>query len=269
MGKRFFITVAIVFIGILTSFSSNPDATDELLVQGNYLGTNIIIMNPMKGNDFSVRSVFINDVQAKDEINSCAFEIDMTRFGLSIGDVVNIKIIYSGAMGTPQIYNPEVLKPANTFKFVSSGCDKKAQKIVWSVEGNDLTEPFEVEHYRWDKWMAVKVVDPLEVKTFPNFSIDVVPHSGKNLFRITYIDSEGNVFYSNEIKYTSKTKEVLLVTDKVKTAIDFSEETQYQIYDVNGVMILDGWGISVNMENIDKGKYYLNYDYKTVEITKR
>jgi hypothetical protein len=269
MGKSFFIVAAIVFFAVYPSFSSNPDATDEILIQGNYLGKNIIIMNPMKGNDFSVRSVFINEVQAKDEINSCAFEIDMTRFGLNIGDPVNIKIIYSGSAGTPRIFNPEVLKPENTFRFASSGCDKKTQKLIWSVEGSDLAEAFEVEHYRWDKWTTINLVDPGEVRTFPNFSSDFVPHSGKNLFRIRYIDSEGNVYYSDEIKYTSKTREVLIVSDKVKTTIDFSEETLYQLFDINGAMVLDGFGASVNIESLEKGKYYLNYDCKTIEITKK
>ncbi len=269
MGKYVFCLSLVMFLGIFSSFSSNPDATDELLVQGNYLGKNIIIINPMKGNEFSVRSVFINNIQARDEINSCAFEIDMSRFGLQIGDPVNIRIIYSGATGIPRVYNPEVLKPENTFRFISSGCDKKNQKLVWTIEGADLTESFEVEHYRWDKWITVKLVNPLECKTFPNFSSDFIPHSGKNLFRIRYIDSDGNVFYSDEIKYTSKTKEVLLVSDKVKTTIDFSEETQYQLFDENGAMILDGWGAVIDVESIKKGKYYLNYDNKTIEITKK
>lgn len=249
--------------------ASNPDATNEMSIQGFYFGKNIYIINPMKGNEYAVKSVFINEIPAQDELNSSAFEIDFSRYQLKEGDAVSIRIVYAGSMGTPYIFNPEVLAPQNTFRFVSAECDKKLLQILWTVDGKDLTESFEVEHYRWDKWMTISLINPEETKTFPSYTVPFVPHSGRNLFRVKYVDNEGNVYYSTEIKYSAKVKEVLLVSDKVKESIDFSEETRYQLYSENGALLLDGWGKTIDILAIEKGKYFLNYDNKTAIITKR
>ncbi len=269
MRNRFTSFVFFILASFYLVIASNPDATNEISVQGFYFGKNLIVINPMNGSEFATKAVYVNDVIYKDEINSCAFEIDLSRFELEIGDEVTIRILYSGSHGTPQIYNPEALYPENTFSFASVECDKKAMNISWTVEGNDITESFELEHYRWDKWMTVKLINPLETKTYPSFTTSFVPHSGRNLFRVKYIDSDGNIYYSSEIKYTSRIKEVMLLSDKVKTTIDFSEETLYQLYDENGALVLDGWGISIDIESLEKGKYFLNYDSKTSIIYKR
>ena len=249
--------------------ASGPDAADEILVQGHYYGKNIIVVNPMKNNEFSVKSVFVNGSQAKDEINSSAFELDLSRFGLQEGDPVSVKIMYSSSIGKPEVFNPSALLPSNTFRFLSAECDKKNLFIHFTVEGNSITEPFEVEHYRWEKWITVKLINPGETKSFPSYSVAFAPHSGRNLFRVKYIDSDGNIYYSNDIKYTSKVKEVMLLSDKVKETIELSDETMFQLYDENGVLLLDGTGNTIDIADFPKGKYFLNFDNKTVVVTKR
>jgi hypothetical protein len=267
--KIFFIPLFCLLFFTTLLRASGPDATDEVQVQGHYFGKNIIIVNPLKNNEFSVKSVFVNGNQAKDEINSSAFELDLSRFGLQEGDPVIIKINYTSSIGKPEIYNPSALLPSNTFRFVSAECDKKNLFIHFTVEGHSITESFEVEHYRWDKWMTVKLVNPNETKTFPSFSVPFSPHSGRNLFRVRYIDTEGNIHYSSDIKYTSKVKEVILVSDKVKDVIELSDETMFQLYDENGALLLDGIGSRIEIAEFAKGKYFLNFDNKTVVITKR
>jgi hypothetical protein len=269
MMKRFLIILFIAADFFQTVNAGNIKQQDELVIHGNYTGNNIVILNPMKNNEFSVKDVFINNLRFDDEIRSRAFEIDLEKHNLSEGDTIVLKIIYSPEAGIPSIYNPEVIKKKNYFRFVNATCDKKTQQIIWSVESNALTESFEVEHYRWDKWMTIKLVQPDEMKTESTFSTSFDPHSGRNLFRVKYIDSEGNVFYSGDIKYTSKIKEVILSSDKVKDSIELSDKTMYQLFNQNGVLIMDGWGNSINIDFLEKGKYFLNFDNKTVVITKR
>ena len=43
----------------------------------------------------------------------------------------------------------------------------------------------------------------------------------------------------------------------------------YQLYDDAGRFILDGYGKTIDIEFLDKGKYYLSFDNSTVIITKR
>lgn len=263
---------SIIIIGVLVfqSVSAvNFKQSDELIVHGNYTGNNVIVLNPMKNNVFSVTGVFVNDLKFDDEIRSAAFEIDLEKFSLEPGDTVVLKILFSPDIGITSIYNPDALKTKNHFSFINASSDKKTQQITWTVESNALTESFEVEHYRWDKWMTIKLVHPREMKANQTFSTSFVPHSGRNLFRVKYIDSEGNIYYSGDIKYTARIKEVILSSDKVKDSIEFSDETMYQLFNQNGVLIMDGWGKSVQVDFLEKGKYFLNFDNKTVVITKR
>jgi len=256
-------------VTFLFSAASTTGNIDSLILRGQYSGKNLIVMNPMNNNVFAVKFVLLNGNQIQPEIRSNAFEVNFSASGLQLGDDVTVRVMYDPSVGKPQIFNPEVLKPMNDFRFITAECDKKNLIIHWTVACNNLSESFELEHYRWEKWMTIQLINPNEVKTFPNFGASFIPHSGRNLFRVKYIDSDGNIFYSTDIKYTSKSKEVLLITDKVKSTIDFSEETLYQLFDENGAFLLDGWGNSIDIELMNKGKYFLNFDNKTVVVTKK
>lgn len=265
MKNYFFLLFAVIFIGNFKVAGSN----DSIILNGIYTGKALIIQNPLKDSLFSVQKINLNGKATMTDVRSSAFELNFSVEGIKENDTVEIIIFYDQTIGKPTIFNPEVLKPSNDFRFISAECDRKKMTINWTVSASNLTEPFEVEQYRWDKWMTIQLVNPQEVKSYPKFSASFVPHSGRNLFRVKYIDAEGTIFYSNDIKYTSKGKEVMLLSDKVKNTIDFSEETMYQLYDEHGALLLDGWGKTIDIELLDKGKYYLNYDNKTVVVTKR
>ncbi len=241
----------------------------ELLFHGNYSGQNIIVLNPAKDNHFAVKEVYVNHIRFQDEIRTQAFEIDLQQFFLKEGDTLILKIIYSPEIGIPSIYNPDALKRKNFFQFVNAWADKKTQQISWTIETNFLSESFELEHYRWDKWMTINLVQPEDMQTNNTFTTSFEPHSGRNLFRVKYIDSDGQIFYSNDIRYTSKIKEVNLISDKVKDIIEFSDSTMYQLYNQNGVLVMDGLESAINVDFLEKGKYFLNYDNKTVVINKK
>jgi hypothetical protein len=249
--------------------ASVADSTKEIILKGHYYDENLIIMNPVLDNRFSVEEVFVNEHLFQDEFRSSAFEIDFSRYGIATGDTVTVKIRYSFDTGKPEIFNPDALKKRSAFRFKDVECDSRAMNIRFTVEGNDLSEPFEIEHYRWDKWLTVKLVLPEETSTYPIYTVPIEPHSGRNLFRVKYIDSEGNIHYSNDVRYTSKNREVKLVSDKVRSIIEFTEETMYQLFDKNGGFILDGRGNSVDIEHLEKGSYFLNFDNQTVVVNKR
>ncbi len=242
---------------------------DTLKIHGQFVGESLIVLNPIKDSLYSVSELLVNSLPAAVEIKSSAFEIDFAAMGIQYGDSVIIEIIYNKLQGIPEVLNPEAVKPKTVFRYVNADIDKKNLVIYWTVEANSLTESFEVEHFRWDKWLTVSVVSPAGKDGSSSYSSPVIPHSGKNIFRIKYIDSEGNYFYSGELKLTSKVREVTLVSDKVKDKIDFSDETFYQLFDENGYLILEGIGSEIDVLAMGKGKYFLNFDNKTVTVFKK
>ena len=62
---------------------------------------------------------------------------------------------------------------------------------------------------------------------------------------------------------------VSLLTPKVKKTLDFSENTLYEIFDTYGNLVKKGYGQSINVENLEKGLYYVNYDAKTGEVVSK
>ena len=51
-----------------------------------------------------------------------------------------------------------------------------------------------------------------------------------------------------------------------KKSILFSAETAYEIYDIYGKKLLSGFGNSVAVDKLAKGKFFLNFDNQMSEF---
>lgn len=254
---------------LLFSVGNIFSATENITLSGNYYGRNLIVINPLFGESFSVQSVYVNNKQSSDEIASSVFEIDFAAIGIGIGAEVSVTIEFNASGPKPTIYNPEVLKSESNFSFTRAIIDKKTNKITWAISGSPGEEPFEIEQYRWDKWVRIGTVLPNDSFSINEYNCAFVAHSGKNLFRVKLIDCNGNTVYSPSIKYQSKTPEVMLINNKVTERIEMSDETMYQLYDEKGNLLLHGTAAFVDVAGLEKGKYWLNFDNKTQEILKK
>jgi hypothetical protein len=58
------------------------------------------------------------------------------------------------------------------------------------------------------------------------------------------------------------------VNKKVKTLLKFSAPTQFQIFDLFGNLIYDGYGGEVRFDDLIPGKYYVNFDNTIGEFIK-
>jgi hypothetical protein len=52
-------------------------------------------------------------------------------------------------------------------------------------------------------------------------------------------------------------------------SVSFSNETAFEVYDYYGNVLKKGFGSSVNISTLPKGKYYLCYDSVVTEIEKK
>lgn len=256
-----------LFIFFLTA---NTAPAEEIIVSGIYQGENLFVMNPFAatGVGFCVYEVTVNGQITTDEINSSAFEIDLSVFQLKIGDKVTIVIKHKEGC-TPKILNREVLESKSTFKVLEIRVDRKNNQLKWQASNENGPLPYQVEQFKWKKWVNIGTVMG-KGTTGPNdYSIDIEPNSGLNKFRVKQIDYSKKPRYSPEATYRSLDPEVTFSPEKPKNEIKFSAVTSYEIYDYYGRLVTKGRANMVDISKLKKGDYFLNFDNTMGQFSKK
>lgn len=240
----------------------------EIVLTGNFFGNNLVVINPNSGDGYCVTEVLVNGKTTKDEIRSNSFEIDFGLIGLKIGDPVKVVIRYHEGC-VPKVINPSALLADQNFAYTAIKFDRST-KLTWSVKGDIGDDPFFVEQFRWNKWMQVGEVSSSDTVRRGQFTFDAIFHSGFNQFRVFRIDAFGNPAYSKIVKYNNiRMIPVELSSTKITDKLIFSAETLYELFDLKGNYMSGGYAKEVDVTDYEKGKYFLNYDVKSVTITKK
>lgn len=244
-------------------------SAQELHIRGVYRGTNVYIVNPFtkSDNQFSIQAIRINDVDYLEDINSSAFEIDLKKMGLKPGDELSIHIKYKDSIA-PSIMNMDAIKAVCSFKIENAFVDQQ-NYLNWQSFNETGSFPYFIEQYRWGKWITIGQVKGVGTSGHNSYKIKVKTHSGKNLYRIYQTDNESTKRYSDTILYKSQIKSVSIVRRNVESELKFSSPTQFEIFDLFGNIIVDGYGKEVRLDNLKPGKYYVNYDNAMSEFTKK
>lgn len=247
-----------------------------IALEGNYQGKNLYVQNPFTGSGvgFCVFEVRVNDQVTTDETNSSAFEVDLKNYQLKLGDKVEVKIIHKPDC-KPKVLNPEVLKPKSTYEVVALKLDQDGT-IKWQTRNESGKLPFIVEQFKWNKWVKVGEVEGKGTNTVNDYSYKITPHSGKNQFRIKQVDYSGVPKPSKTVEIVSPAPDLQFAPKRADKKISFTEvgsnkpaETQYEIYDQFGNVVKKGFGSEVDVTNLPKGAYYINYDSKMDEFLKK
>lgn len=240
-------------------------AMAALSVEGTYQGKNLYVQNPMddEGFGYCATKVTVNGDIMPGGTSVGAFEIDFALFNIEIGEPVFIVIEHNDGC-KPKVLNPEVLLPRSTFKVSSIDIDNSGN-LKWATSGEQGKLPFEIEQYRWNKWVTVGEVEGKGSGNSNQYQFTVTPHSGENTIRVTQSDHSGTKRPSKEVKFASSTPTVTKTPTKVKNEIKFSAngspvETRYEIYDAYGNIVKKGVGSKVNCSNLLRGVYYINFD---------
>ncbi len=239
---------------------------EELVIKGTYQGENIYVRNPFaaSGVGFCAYEVTVNGMITTDEINSSAFEIDLTVYGFVIGDDVSVSIRYKDDC-MPMVLNTYALQVKTPAKFESISV--KDGVLSFSTSGETGSIPFLIEQFRWNKWVKVGEVRGKGRNRPNNYEVNVRTHSGANKFRVRQTDNKKISVYSKEaITIVSSPAITFKATDN---AITFSAETMYEIYDQYGGIVFKGYAASINISSLPKGRYYLNYDNSQTEFVKK
>lgn len=258
----------LLFIAALLAGVFTHAAT--IVLEGNYQGKNLFVQNPYSeaGVGFCIYQVTVNDKVATDEINSSAFEVDLGNFNLKMGEKVVIKIMHKDGC-TPKVLNPEVLKPKSTFDIVKQSVASDGT-YTWTTVNESGQLPFVVQQKRWNKWVRAGEVMGDGSPGNHTYTFKVVPHSGENTFRVKQTDLTNRSRFSENTLYNAAGVPAVTWTyDKSKGSINFSSSTMYEVYDQFGNIVKRGFATQVDVKDLKKGLYYVNYDSKMGESFKK
>jgi len=262
----------VVFFILLTFgglFKAN--AQDKVLVlDGTFMGKNLYVQNTSTVG-FCVTSVEVNGNVTTDETNSSAFEIDFKPWQLRLGDKVEVRIHYKNDC-KPNVLNPEVLKPRSTYTLVSITATEDGT-VKWSTTNEMGKLTYQVEQLRWKKWVKVGEVEGKGTPATNDYVFKTKPHSGINVYRVQQTDYTGKPNASPAAECNSHLPVVVfkLEREEIRFFVRNKEtvaETLYELYDQYGQLLKQGYGASVDISDLPKGSYYLNYDNKTEAFKK-
>ena len=139
--KQFFSTL-ILALALNTSFAG------VLVVEGKFQSRNVYVQNSFGGSGvgFCVTEVKVNGKITTDEVNSSAFEIDLTACNIKPGEKVMIEIVHKDDC-MPKVLNPEVIKPRPTFDMVSININS-AGILKWTAKNESGSLPYVIEQFK-------------------------------------------------------------------------------------------------------------------------
>jgi hypothetical protein len=262
MKAKTYFTLLLLFLSLFSS-------AGVLVVEGKYQNKNLYVQNGFASNGigFCTYEVTVNEQVTTDEINSSAFEIDFTPFQLKFGTPVIVKIKYRDDGCSPKVINPDVLKARATFEIQEMNVDAKGM-LKWTTSEETTPLPFIVEQYRWNKWIKVGEVQGKGQLAKNNYNFQVVLTSAENKFRVKQVGYGKIPKISAAVSVYSAFNPPTYTIEKGKQ-INFSNETLFEIYDVYGELIKQGFGKKLAIDNLKKGNYYLCYDNITTDFKRK
>ncbi|MBI4930109.1 MAG: hypothetical protein HY841_05050 [Bacteroidetes bacterium] len=240
-----------------------------IVVEGKYQNKNIYIQNAYSqaGVGFCAYAVYVNGKLTNDEVNSTAFEIDLSQLQLKYGQDITIKIFHRDGCTPPRVLNPDALKPIPTFEVTAMKMTNDGL-ITWTAKNEGGSLPYIVEQFRWNKWVNVGEIQGVGTPGEHDYKFLVTAlHSGENKFRLKQVGYQAK--YSAEVKIVSSTPRCIFSTSKSSKQIDFTCGTLYEVYDYYGSVVKKGYGTRVDIANLQKGGYYVCFDNSIGELKKK
>lgn len=244
-------------------------ASSVLIVEGKFQNKNIYIQNSFGSNGvgFCATEIKVNGQITTDEVNSSAIEIDLAAMNIKPGQKVIIEISHKSDC-TPVVLNPEVLKPRPTFEVVSMNINNSGI-LKWTAKNESGSLPYVIEQFKWNKWVYVGEVQGVGTAESHDYSFQISTHSGENKFRVKQVGLGATPKVSSPVIINSGTDKPSYMITKDNKAIQYTIETDFEVYDAFGSVVKKGFGKQTDIANLPKGKYYLCYDNQVSEFDKK
>lgn len=258
--------IIIVVFFLISAFKA---FSGVLILEGKFQNKNIYIQNFFgpNGVGYCATEIKVNGHITTDEVNSSAFEIDLAAMNIKPGQKVTIEILHKNDC-TPVILNPDALKPKPTYEIVSMNINS-AGFLKWTSKNESGALPYVIEQYKWNKWVYIGEVQGAGSPDYHDYAFQITTHSGENKFRVKQVGYGVAPKVSNSVIINSSVEKPSYMITKDKKAIQYTHETFFEIYDAFGTIVSKGYGKESNIENLEKGKYYLCYDNQVAEFDKK
>jgi len=253
MKKTFFSFISALFLTVISQ-------AGVVIIDGTYQLRNVFVMNGENpdGAGFCTTEVRVNGDVTTDEINSSAYEIDLSQYGFKMGDKVEVEIVFKEGC-QPTVLNPGALRPATTFEVTEITVDE-AGLLAWSTINEQGALPFVVQQFKWNKWVSIGEVDGAGTSNQNNYQFQTGPVSGLNRFRVIQKNFEGKVRKSPEVSFTSDLKPVTFKYNRKSQTIEFSDKTSFEVFNEQGQIVKRGYDSTIDVSGLRKNLYYLAYD---------
>lgn len=253
----------IFLLSVMALFANFATQAGTIVLEGSYQKENLFVVNSIaeSGVGYCVYEVLVNGEVTSDEINSQAFEIDLSIYNFRQGDNIVVTIKYKDGC-EPKVLNEDALMPKPSFETESIEADSEGS-LVWITKNEKGRLPFIVQQFKWNKWVDIGEVMGKGTPGKNSYSFQVSPVSGKNKVRVVQKTKDGDIRTSPEAEFNPRKKAVSFNYDRKSDRVSFSEETSFELYNAYGQIVKRGRSNSLDMSNLEKGEYYISYDSTT------
>lgn len=237
----------------------------ELLIEGKYNGKNLVIYNPsVTETENCIQNIFVNGGKINFPANSNSFEIPLN--GSANGQLVSIHIQHHESC-TPVVVNANDITKIKEFHIGSFAFVKRSKLLTWNLTDLDSAKTYVLEQYLYGKWKEIKQLGAGSEVIFNTYPPTL--NSGTNFFRLKEIDAQGKILVSPVVQAKIPNRKIEIAKLKVSKTVDFSDVTHYEIYDKDGFFVKEGTSKTIDVSELKKGDYFLNYDGKQAVINKK
>lgn len=231
-----------------------------LTIEGQYQRKNLYVSNSLanSGVGYCAYEVRVNGEITSDQVNSSAFEIDLSQLNLDPGAPVIVQIMHKDGCA-PKVLNPLVLRPQATFKINEINISEEGL-LKWSATNESGSLPYIIEVYKWNKWVKVGEVQGNGDEDLNSYSFKITPISGLNKVRVSQKGNMGAPNQSQPVEFNSKVEKPTWAFDKKTKKITFSKDTAFEIFDKYGQARIKGYGGFIDVGGLKDDEYYLCYD---------
>lgn len=255
---------------VFMSVSALAQADGHVLtLEGQYQNKNLYVSNAVSssGIGYCAYEVRVNGELTTDEVNSSAFEIDLSQLNLNPGEAVTVQIKHKEGCA-PKVLNPTVLKPQATFQIQDINIADDGL-LTWTATEESGSLPYNVEVYKWNKWVKVGEVQGEGTPQKNSYSFKITPISGENKVRVTQKGTLGKVAQSKSVAMVSQTEKPTWTYEAEKNKIVLSKETAFEIYDKYGQARIKGFGTLIDLSSLAADEYFLCYDSSVESFHKK
>ena len=174
-------------------------------------------------------------------------------------------------INTPYDEDAPFIHPDGITLYFSSKGNKNmgGYDIFKTTKNENGSIPYIIEQFKWNKWVYVGEVQGIGSPGNHDYSFQITAHSGENKFRVKQVGLGATPKVSAAIVWNFELEKPNYMLTKDHKQIQYSMNTDYEVYDAYGAIVKKGFGKETDIDNLVKGKYYLCFDNQVAEFNKK